>query len=110
MTTRGFTYIPNPGFEEEWLSSDDALELVGGLADQGADIAKSIAPERQGFIKDKIEATAGVVDGVATGRINSHDFKSWWHEAGTRHHGPTPFLRPAAEAVTGSEIRDRPGG
>lgn len=107
---RGLTYIPNPGFEEEWLESADAVEFVLGLADKGADVAKSLAPERGGFIKDGIEPTAGVVDGVATGRINSRDFKSWWHEAGTRHHGPTPFLRPAAEAVTGSEIRDRPGG
>jgi len=110
MTTRGFTYIPNPGFEEEFLKSDQAVDLVLALAEAGADIAKDIAPERDGFIKDSIEADAGVVDGVATGRINSHDFKSHWHEFGTRHHGATPFLRPAAETVTGSSVRDPRGG
>lgn len=110
MTTRAFTYIPNPGFEEEWLASEDALEFVGALADEGAAIAKDLAPEREGFIKDDIEGEAGIVDGVATGRINSKDFKSHWHEFGTRHHGPTPFLRPAAEQVTGAPVRDPRGG
>lgn len=104
--TRGFTYIPNPGFAEDWLKSSDALEFVLTLAEAGADIAHDLAPERDGFIKDGIEATAGVIDGVATGRINSHDFKSHWHEFGTSHHEATPFLRPAAESVTGSPVKN----
>lgn len=108
--TRFAQYIPNPGFEEEYLASDEALEFVLGLAERGVAIAKDLAPVRDGFIKDDIEAEAGMVDGVATGRINSKDFKSHWHEFGTRHHGPTPFLRPAAEQVTGAPVRDPRGG
>lgn len=108
--TRFAQYIPNPGFEEAYLESTEALELVLELAEAGAAIAKDLAPEREGFIKDDIEANAGVVDGVATGRINSRDFKSHWHEFGTRHHGATPFLRPAAEQVTGGAVRDPRGG
>lgn len=100
-----FTYIPNPGFEEAYLGSSEAIEAMLTIAEAGADVAKDLAPERDGFIIDAIEAEAGVVDGVATGRINSHDFKSHWHEWGTDDHGPTPFLRPAAEQVTGGAVR-----
>jgi hypothetical protein len=104
--TRFALYLPNPSFESDYLASDEALELVSGLAEDGVPIAKALAPKRDGFIEDGIEAEAGFVDGVATGRINSKDFKSHWHENGTKRHGPTPFLRPAAEQVTGSPVTD----
>lgn len=102
MTARG--YLPNPDFEEEWLRSKDALELVDGIAKEAAPVAESLAPKRTQNLADSIEAESGLVDGVATGRVNAHDFKAGWWEFG--HEGrDQPFLRPAMEAVTGQPVK-----
>lgn len=98
------TYIPNPDFEGEYLASDEALELVQGVAGEGVPIAQSLAPKREEHLADSIEAEAGFVDGVATGRINAGDFKAGWWEFG--HEGrEQPFLRPAMETVTGKPVK-----
>lgn len=99
------TYLPNPDFEDEYRASSEALELVGEVAEAIAEVAADIAPEDQGYLSDGIEAVAGMVDNVATGRVNSTDFKGHWHEFGTRHHEATPYLRPAAEKVTGGPVK-----
>lgn len=98
------TYLPNPNFEEEWLKSDEALELVDGIAREAAPIAQSLAPKREEFLADSIEAEAGILDGVATGRVNAKDFKAGWWEFG--HEGrDQPYLRPAMETVTGRPVK-----
>lgn len=99
------TYIPNPNFEEEFLASDQMLKAMGEIVGPAAEIAEALAPKSQEFLADGIEAETGFVDKVATGRLNSHDFKSHWHEFGTRHHPATPFVRPAMEQVTGKPLK-----
>lgn len=98
-------YIPNPGFEEEWLASEDALELVAPIAEAAATQAEQLAPEDYGYLKDSIEAEVGLVNGVATGRVNAHDFKAAWHEFGTINNPATPFLRTSMESVTGQPLK-----
>ena len=99
------TYLPNPDFEAEYLRSDQALEMVAGIAEAAAPIAESMAPKDQEFLADSIKAEAGLVDGVATGRVNAHDFKAAWKEFGTRRENPQPYLRPAMETVTGQPVK-----
>ena len=97
-------YIPNPDFETEWVRSQDALELVDGIARKAAPLAVELAPKREEFLANSIEAQAGLVDGVATGRVVASDFKAGWWEFG--HEGRDhPFLRPAVEAVTGVPVQ-----
>lgn len=98
-------YVPNPTFEAEYLASEDALELVAGIAETAAPIAEAAAPKRLEHLADSIEADAGFVEGVATGRVNAHDFKAHWYEFGTRRQSPEPFLRPAMEATTGTPVK-----
>lgn len=98
------TYVPNGDFEADWLASKDALALVEGIASEAAPIAQSLAPKRESHLADSIEAEAGLVDGVATGRVNAGDFKAGWWEFG--HEGrDQPFLRPSMEAVTGRPVK-----
>ncbi len=94
-------YVPNPDFDAEWLASSEAVELVAGLAGDVADAAVANVPKRLEELADSIEAEAGVVDGVATGRVNAHDFKAHWHEWGTRRMAATPYLEPAAAQIVG---------
>lgn len=98
-------YVPNPGFAQEWLASDEALELVDRIAKTAAPIAVQLAPKRLEHLADSIEPAAGVVNGVATGRVNAHDFKAHWWEFGTRRHGAEPYLRPAMETATGTPVK-----
>lgn len=102
MTARG--YIPNPSFEEDFLQSDEALELVDRIAREAQPLAVAQAPKDQEYLADSIEAESGFVDGVATGRLNAHDFKAAWKEFGTTREQPQPYLRPAMEAVTGKPV------
>jgi hypothetical protein len=97
-------YLPNGDFEAEWLASDDALELVLNIADAAVPVAQALAPKREEHLANSIEATAGFVDGVATGRLLAKDFKAHWWENGTSRHAAQPYLRPAMEQVTGSPI------
>lgn len=103
MTLRG--YVPNPDFEAEFLASDEALGLVSQLAQDAAPIAEQAAPKLSGDLADSVTAEAGMVDGVATGRVNAHDFKAAWKEFGTQREAAQPFLRPAMEAVTGQPVK-----
>lgn len=97
-------YKPNPDFASDFNKSEEALALVGELANTAADLAKADARRRTGNLADSIEAVAGLVDGVATGRVNANDFKAHWWEFGTRRHPADPYLRPAATAVTGRPV------
>lgn len=96
-------YVPNTDFEAEYLASSEAVELVAGVAETAAPIAQGLAPVRERHLVESIHAEAGVVDGVATGRVVAEDFKAGWWEFG--HEGrDQPFLRPAVEAVTGKPV------
>ena len=99
-------YIPNPSFEKEFNASADALAFVEDLATRAAAIAAEQAPKLTEDLAKSIEATAGVVDGVATGRVNAFDFKAHWYEFGNQRHGPQPYLRPAVEAVVGRPVKE----
>jgi len=97
-------YIPNPSFDTDYYGSDEALNFVGSLAAAAVPISKGLAPKRLGNLADSIESEAGIVDGVATGRLNAFDFKAHWKENGTATQAPEPFLRPAVETVTGVPV------
>ncbi len=101
-------YKPNAGFEAEWLASTDALDLVQSIADAAAPIAQDLAAQLTGNLADGILAEAAVLDGVATGRVVSTDFKGSWLEFGTRRADSggraQPYLRPAMEAATGVSL------
>lgn len=97
-------YLPNPNFEAEYLASDEALAFVDGIAKDAAPRAQAYAPKRTENLAESIEAEAGFVDGVATGRVVAKDFKAGWWEFG--HEGRSqPFLRPAMEETTGSPVK-----
>lgn len=91
-------YLPNRDFAGEFLASDQALDLLRPLGPEVREIAKALAPERQGHLIDSIVDQYGFLNGVATCRINAKDFKAGWWEFG--HEGRSqPFLRPAAAKV-----------
>ncbi len=98
MTSR--TFIPNPLFERQYLSSNEPDPMLAEVAGQVAEVAARNARKRSGSMADAIEVEVGDESGVRTGRINANDFKSLWWEFG--HRGRIdPFLRPAAESVVG---------
>lgn len=54
-------YVPDPKLAEEIMQSTQMLKHVSGLAKQGEDYAKSIAPEDTGEYKRSFKTTAGVI-------------------------------------------------
>ena len=98
-------YLPNGDFEREFLASEEAVAVVLPVAEAIADVAADRVRKRTEALADSIEAIAGVEDGVATGRVNANDFKAHWWEYGTSRHPADPYLRPAAEAITGNPVR-----
>ena len=95
----------NPGFESEIIRDPSMVEALLPLAEQAADAARGLAPERLGYYKRSIEGVAGQrADGIYVGRVLATDFKANWIEKGTG--GPLPtrglhVLRRAAESVVG---------
>lgn len=102
------TYIPNPKFAAEYAASTDALAMVEALATEAAPLARDLAATDTGDLAESVEASAAVVDGIATGRVSAGNFKAGWLEFGTRRSDSggraQPFLRPAVSAVTGRPI------
>lgn len=68
-------------------------------AERIASAARDIAPVETGDYKAGIEAVSGIVDGVATGRVNARDFKSHWVEFGTVKQPARAVLRRAVDSV-----------
>lgn len=98
-------YIPNPRFASQYYTSGEALELVDRLGGQVVPAAAANARKRLEIMADSIAKSTGVEDGRATCRVRVDDFKGGWWEFGTSRFPPDPFLRPAAEEVTGQSLK-----
>lgn len=90
----------NPNFERELLASNPALAaMLLPLVERVEASAKAHARRLTGHLADGIEGTVGVafIDGTPRmiGRVISKDFKTVWHEKGTRKMSAHPFLAPA---------------
>lgn len=85
----------SPTFEDELMLSPWMRELLAGASEAVKTSARALAPRLRGFLIEDIEADVGMVDGRITGRVWSSDFKTIWHEFGTRKMHPHPFLFPA---------------
>lgn len=101
--------ISRPGIRE--LAKTRNMEkAMAHYADRTAEKAREIAPVRTGDYRDGIRGQVGIVDGVATGRVNATDWKSailefgGTHTAGEEHSHAT--LRHAADA-TGLRLEKR---
>lgn len=94
----------NPDFERDVLARNPALALLlEPIVRRVEASAKGHARRLTGHLADGIEGTVGVaiINGIPTmiGRVISKDFKTVWHEKGTRKMHAHPFLAPAlAEA------------
>lgn len=94
----------NPTFERDVLARNPALALMlEPLVRRVEASAKRHARRLSGNLADGIEGMVGttIVDGISRmiGRVVSKDFKTIWHEKGTRKMSAHPFLEPAlAEA------------
>lgn len=94
----------NPDFEREVLASNPALAtMLLPLVQRVEASAKEHARRLTGHLADGIEGMVGIdfVGGMPRmiGRVISKDFKTVWHEKGTRKMSAHPFLEPAlAEA------------
>lgn len=101
MSPKNILFVPNPGFDREYLASSEPVPMLTELGDAVVDRAQRIARKRSENMADGIELEVGLdTDDVQTARINATDFKSHWWEFG--HRGRIdPFLRPAAEDIVG---------
>lgn len=96
------TFEMSPTFEAELLVSPWIRELLTEATEAVAASARALAPRLRGFLIEGIEGEVGVIDARIIGRVTSKDFKSHWHEFGTRKMHAHPFLLPAL-------IRELPG-
>lgn len=94
----------NPDFEREVLAQNPELAvMLNALVQTIESSAKRHARKLSHNLENGIKGTVGVdvVDGIprTIGRVISTDFKTIWHEKGTRKMSAHPFLEPAlAEA------------
>lgn len=94
----------NPDFERDLLARNPALAtMLTPLVKAVEASAKSHARRLTGHLAEGIEGMVGVavIEGTPRmiGRVISKDFKTVWHEKGTRKMHAHPFLEPAlAEA------------
>ena len=98
-------FVPNPTFAGDYYQSGEALELVDSIGGEVADRAAELARKRLEIMADSISHSTGVEDGRATARVRVEDFKGGWWEFGTSRFPADPFLRPAAEQVTGQSLK-----
>lgn len=92
-------FVLRPGYEDALERDSRMLRMLERVAGAVAAEARRIGPVATGDYVEGIRADVGVDDlGGVVGRVNAHDFKSWWIEAGTsrtRAHAP---LRRALES------------
>lgn len=91
------------------LSDPGVIAKLGEVTEEGAQIARDIAPVRSSAYRDDIEPWVGVVDGKAMGRILAKDFKSWWIEMGTAPSRTRPVGTPAYRVLGRTVDRLRGG-
>lgn len=80
-------FVPNPRGIAKVGRDPKMYALVKGLAERGADNARSVAPVGDSdpgeHYKDMISVYTGLRKGIAFARINAHKFTSHWIEFGT---------------------------
>lgn len=102
---RGVIFVPNPTFAGDYYKSDDALALVDEVGARVVTRAQDLARKRLEIMADSIDRQTGVEGDRATCRVAVTDFKGGWWEFGTVRFPADPFLRPAAEDVTGKSLK-----
>lgn len=90
MTTK---YVPSAGFASALTRSASVVAMLKTQADAVAEEAKANAPVDSGDYQSGITSSAGVENGVGTGRVAGTDWKSGLIEA---KYG---ILRNAMEAL-----------
>jgi hypothetical protein len=93
-------YIPNPFFEREFLTSQDAKDIVEEPGERIAERARAIAPVDKGEYRGSIK--------FEDGEVIADDDKAVFLEFGT---GDTPTFAPlrraAAEVLGADSLRRR---
>lgn len=91
-------FVPNPAFPRLIAAGPQMVAGLHSLAEQKADIARSIAPVLTGAFRDSISAEGGVEGGKAVGRVLS-DSPYWVYlEFGT---SDTPTFATLRKALAG---------
>lgn len=62
-------------------------------------------PYETGAYVGSIKAEAGVENGIATGRVNAHDWKAHWIEYGTGGISPTPAFAPLQRGADAAGLK-----
>lgn len=98
-------FIPNPAFEEELYHSEELVAWLMPIVEEVAAAARTKAPFAKGGIERGITAEVEMVRGQWVGRVIATDWKSKWHEFGTKQMPAHPFLLPGLiETLPGAKI------
>lgn len=92
-------FIVNKAIVKDIENEKSLVELLFELAKEVEEEARNLAPERTGKLKSRIDSVVGKDRGMLLARVNSNDYKSHWHEFGTKKMNAHPFLRPALERI-----------
>lgn len=97
-------FVPNKAFEAALLRTPEMVAMLGHIAAEKADFARSIAPvgdpgedPHPGQFRDSIDHDAGIENGIAKGRVLSTDEDFLYIEFGTEDTPAHATLRRSLE-------------
>lgn len=92
-------FVLDPAFEPAILRSSQMRDLLTDYGDEVAEQMFDSAPFRTGALRRDITVETNYTASALTVRVVSHDFKTLWHEFGTKKMPAHPFMRPALARV-----------
>lgn len=99
MARGGITFVPNLAFPALFQQSPDAAKAAQLSAELVATAAEPLSPYRTGHLRGGIDTETELEEDGWHGRVVATDFKSAWHEFGTRKMPAHPFLIPGLTSV-----------